>query len=84
MPPKTDYSGSRQRSADKNSDREGRRKAIDAVLGGKGLACERARAIASLRRAKEIKQFLMSLFLSHLHVRNGALLVDIKVAVSLL
>lgn len=45
---------------------------------------ERARHITSLRGAKEIKQFLMLLFLSNSRVANGTLLADIKVAVSLL
>lgn len=84
MPPKTDYSG-RRGEADKNSGREGRCEEIDSVLTEKGSPrYERASAISSLRRAKEIKQFLMSLFLSHLRIRNGTLLADIKVAVSLL
>ncbi|CAH2094837.1 unnamed protein product [Euphydryas editha] len=42
---------------------------------------ERARAIASLRRVKEIKQFLMSLFLSRSRARNGTLPADIRVAI---
>lgn len=69
----------------KNLDGKRRRKDIDSVLNKKGFGRhERARAIPSLRRAKEIKQFLMSLFLSRLRAQNGTLLADIKVAVSLL
>lgn len=58
---------------------------INPALNKKGLSRdERVRHTTSLRGAKEIKQFLMLLFLSHLHIRNGTLLADIKVAVSLL
>lgn len=53
-------------------------------LARKDSARERDRATASLRRAKEIKQFLMSLFLSRSRVLNGTLPGDIKVAISLL
>lgn len=68
-----------------NSYRKRGCKEIDSVVNWKRFDCrKRARAIASLRRVKEIKQFLMSLFLSRLRVRNGTLLADIKVAVSLL
>lgn len=76
--PKTDNRGSRKNRAGKR-----RRAGIDAVLNKTGPR-ERARAIASLRRVKEIKQFLMSLFLSRSRVRNGTLASNVKVAVSLL